>query len=128
MFPHTITIWNVIAKNHTGGFTYQRTVISGVRYEIIRSVAPKKEGTSNNSLLNLFVFLDKIDSNSQYIDSMEFKELALKENYFTFDNDTYVGIGDVDSDKPSGESYLIEEIKPVYAMGNEIHHFEIKGS
>lgn len=128
MFPHTITIWNVIAKNHTGGFTYQRTVISGVRYEIIRSVAPKKEGTSNNSLLNLFVFLDKIDSNSQYIDSMEFKELALKENYFTFDNDTYVGIGDVDSDKPSGENYLIEEIKPVYAMGNEIHHFEIKGS
>lgn len=128
MFPHTITIWNIIAKNHTGGFTYQRTVVSGVRYEITRSVAPKKEGTSNTSLLNLFVFLDKIDSNSKYIDSSEFKDLALKDNYFTFDTDTYIGIGDIESDIPSGEHYLIEEIKPVYAMGNEIHHFEIKGS
>ena len=128
MFPHTITIWNIIAKNHTGGFTYQRTVVSGVRYEITRSVAPKKEGTSNTSLLNLFVFPDKIDSNSKYIDSSEFKDLALKDNYFTFDTDTYIGIGDIESDIPSGEHYLIEEIKPVYTMGNEINHFEIKGS
>ena len=128
MFPHTITIWNQVAKTHTGGFTYQRTVISGVRYEITHSVAPKKEGETNTSLLNLFVFPDKIDTNSTYIDPLLFKDLAVKDNCFTFDTNTYVGIGDIESDIPSGEHYLIEEIKPVYAMGNEIHHFEIKGS
>ncbi len=128
MFPNTVTIWNQIAKNHTGGFTYQRTVISGVRYELTRSIAPKKEGTSNTSLLNLFVFPDKMETNSQYIDPIAFKELEFKDNYFTFDNNTYVGIGNIDSEKPIEECFLIEEVKPVQAMGNEIHHFEIKGS
>jgi hypothetical protein len=128
MFPHTITIWNQIASNHTGGFTYHRTVVSGVRYEVTHAKAPKKEGTSNTSLLNLFVFPDKIDSDSKYIDPELFKELTLKDNYFTFDNDTYVGLGDIDTDLPNGKHYLLDEIKPIYAMGNEIHHFEIKGS
>ena len=85
MFPHTITIWNQVAKTHTGGCTYQRTVISGVRYEITHSVAPKKEGETNTSLLNLFVFPDKIDTNSTYIDPLLFKDLAVKDNCFTFD-------------------------------------------
>jgi hypothetical protein len=128
MFPHTITIWNKIASNHTGGFTYHRTVVSGVRYEITSAKTSTKEGSSNTSSINIYVFLNKINNDSKYIDPELFKEMSLKDNYFTFDNDTYVGVGDIDNKMPSGKHFLLDEIKPVYALENEIHHFEIKGS
>ncbi len=66
MFPHTVTIWNQIAKNHTGGTTYQRTVLKGVRYEVTLAKTPKKEGEDNASALDLYVFLDKVSSISYY--------------------------------------------------------------
>ena len=152
MFPHTVTIWNQIAKNHTGGTTYQRTVLKGVRYEVTLAKTPKKEGEDNASALDLYVFLDKVEaisyydggnsdtdyknsedldagfSFSTYIDPILFEKLESKKRFFTFDKNTYVGLGEINTDNPSGNCYLISDIKPVYAMGNKIHHFEIKGS
>ncbi len=128
MFPDVITVWNQVSRNHTGGCTYQKTVISGVRCEVVYSKSPKKEGNDNTSSLNLFVFPDVMETDSKYIEPIQFKELGIKDSYFTFDTDTYVGIGEIESDKPSGDFFLIGEIKALKAMGNEIHHFEIKGS
>lgn len=128
MFPHTITVWNPIASNHTGGFTYQRTVIRNVRYEHTIAKQSTKEGESNTSNLLLFVFPSEIDCDSTYIEPLEFKELSSTIGFFTFDTETYIGLGEIDTDLPSGEHYSIDSVKPINAMGNEVHHFEITGA
>ncbi len=152
MFPHTVTIWNQVSKNHTGGATYQRTILKDVRYEITVAKTPKKEGEENTSVLNLYIFLDKViaasyydggnsdtdyqnSSNldagyasSTYVDPILFGKEESKERFFTFDKNTYVGLGKIETDIPSENCFLISDIKPVYAMGNTIHHFEIIGS
>lgn len=128
MFPHTITVWNQIASNHTGGFTYKKTIINNVRYDRTIAKQSSKEGETNASNLLLFVFPSEIKCNSKYIVPTLFKELENKEEYYTFDTDTYIGLGVIETDVPSGEHYSIESINPITAMGNDIHHFEIKGS
>lgn len=128
MFPHTITVWNQIASNHTGGFTYHRTIIKSVRYESIIAKQSTKEGESNASTLLLFVFPNEIDCDSTYIEPLEFKELSSTIGFFTFDTETYIGLGEIDTDLPSGEHYSIDSVTKVNAMGNDVHHFEIKGS
>lgn len=128
MFPHSITVWNPIASNHTGGFTYQATIIRNVRYEHTIATQSTKEGESNASNFLVFVFPNEIDCDSKYIDPNSFKELSVKDGFFTFDTDSYIGIGEIETDSPSGECYSINSIKPLYALGNEIHHFEISGS
>lgn len=128
MFPHTITVWNQIASNHTGGFTYHRTIIKSVRYESIIAKQSTKEGESNASTLLLFVFPTEMVSDSVYIDPESFKDLKEYKGVFTFDTDTYIGLGEIDTDLPSGEHYSIDSVTKVNAMGNDIHHFEIKGS
>ena len=55
MFPHSITVWNQIASNHTGGFTYNKVFIDNVRYELTIAKQNTKEGETNTSLLNLYV-------------------------------------------------------------------------
>ena len=74
MFPHTITVWNQIASNHTGVFTYHRTIIKNVIYESIIAKQSTKEGESNASTLLLFVFPTELVSDSIYIDPESFKE------------------------------------------------------
>ena len=128
MFPHTITVWNQIASNHTGGFTYERTIINNVRYEHTIAKQSTKEGESNASSIKLFIFPTEIQCDSIYIEPTTFKELELKTGYFTFDTDTYIGLGTIETDLPSGEHYSIDSVKPEYAMGSDIHHFEITGS
>lgn len=128
MFPHSITVWNQIASNHTGGFTYNKVFIDNVRYELTIAKQNTKEGETNTSLLNLFVFPDKIDTDSVYIEPKEYELLEDKKGYYTFDTDTYIGLGKIDTPIPSGNSYSVDCVKPVHAMGNEIHHFEISGS
>lgn len=128
MFPHSITVWNQIASNHTGGFTYNKVFIDNVRYELTIAKQNTKEGETNTSLLNLFVFPDKIDTYSVYIEPKEYELLEDKKGYYTFDTDTYIGLGKIDTPIPSGNSYSVDSVKPVHAMGNEIHHFEISGS
>ena len=128
MFPHTITVWNRIASNHTGGFTYQRTIINNVRYERTIAKQSTKEGETNASNLLLFVFPTEIECNDTYIESTAFKELVAKTGYYTFCTDTIIGIGEILTDSPSGETYSINSIKPIYAQGSEIHHFELIGS
>lgn len=128
MFPHTITVWNKIASNHTGGFTYNKTFIDNVRYENTIAKQSTKEGESNASTLKLFVFPSEMKSDSKYIDSSLFKELESYKGYFTFDTDTFIGLGKIESDSPSGEFYSIDSVSKLNAMGNDIHHFEITGS
>ncbi len=128
MFPHTITVWNQVASNHTGGYTYQSTVIQNVRYEHTLAKKSTKEGESNESSFKLFVFPSEIQCDSVYIDPESFKNLESKVGYFTFDLDTYIGLGEIDSDIPAGEHYCIDSIYSPSAMSNDIHHFEITGS
>lgn len=78
MFPHSITVWNQIASNHTGGFTYNKVFIDNVRYELTIAKQNTKEGETNTSLLNLFVFPDKIDTDSVYIEPKEYELLEDK--------------------------------------------------
>lgn len=128
MFPHAITVWNQIASNHTGGFTYHRTVIKNVRYEHTIAKQSTKEGESNASNLLLFVFPAEMVSDSSYIEPESFKALEEHKGNFTFDTDTYIGLGEIATDLPSGEHYSIDSVTKVNAMSNDIHHFEIKGS
>lgn len=128
MFPHTITVWNQVASNHTGGFTYERTIIENVRYEHTIAKQSTKEGESNASSLRLFVFPTEIQCDNIYIDPESFKQLKLKTGYFTFDTDTYIGLGVIETELPSGEHYSIDSVRPEYAMGSDVHHFEITGS
>lgn len=128
MFPHTITVWNQIASNHTGGHIYKSTVIHFVRYEHTLAKKSTKEGESNESNLKVFVFPSEIQCDSKYIDPESFKNLESKDSYYTFDLDTFIGIGEIDSDIPAGEHYCINSIYSPSDMSNDIHHFEIIGS
>lgn len=78
MFPHTITLFNVIKSN--GKTTYQRTPIKDVFYYTSKIVSGEGKGEKRSSAYHVIFSHEALN---KYLKEKEFKAIQGKENYFT---------------------------------------------
>lgn len=89
MFPHTITIFNVI-KN-TNKITYQRKIVNDVFYYTEKIISEEGKGEKYSSAYHVIFSSDSLNS---YLKSKEYKIAEDKENHFTLQANDIVVLGE----------------------------------
>lgn len=127
MFPHTITLFNVIKSG--GKVIYQKTLIKDVFYYTSKIISEEGKGEKYSSTYHVIFSYEAL---CKYLKEKEFKVSENKKDYFTLQvNDIIVlgeieGINDLsDIQRSDAEYFLIKTISDNQYGGTILQNIEV---
>lgn len=124
MFPHTITIFNVVNDE------YNKQVVNNVFYHVEKIIAKEDSGEKYNYAHNVIFSAEAI---KKYLSKYEYKLLENKDNYFTLKENDIIVLGKYDKDisglsdiqKSDVDYFLIKTISENKYGSEELQNIEV---
>lgn len=126
MFPHTITIFNVIKDSNV---TYNRKVVSDVFYYKEKSLQDEQHGDKPDYQYHVILSSEALKS---YLNSEEYQSLEDKTNNFTLKMNDIIVLGEcevitdlIDLQKSNKEYFLIRTINDNQYGSEDLQNIEV---